>query len=78
MAKVMEEISPLPESEKYVKEDTIDVKETRDMTVETDRPSYTLYKKRFTGVIGLVVLNVVGGLNWPWFGSISTQGEFYL
>ncbi|KAF8518726.1 MFS general substrate transporter [Gautieria morchelliformis] len=34
---------------------------------------YTLNKWRFPGVLGLVILNLAGGLSWPWFGSISTQ-----
>jgi hypothetical protein len=34
---------------------------------------YTLNKWRFPGVLGLVILNIAGGLSWPWFGSISAQ-----
>lgn len=41
--------------------------------IEDTTPVYTLHKWRFPGVIGLVILNIVGGLNWPWFGSISAQ-----
>ena len=31
---------------------------------------YSLDRWRFAGVIGLVILNIAGGLNWPWFSSI--------
>ena len=34
---------------------------------------YTLDRWRFPGVLGLVLLNIVGGLIWPWFGAISAQ-----
>ncbi|KAJ3975765.1 major facilitator superfamily domain-containing protein [Lentinula raphanica] len=34
---------------------------------------YQLYKRRFVGLVGLVALNVVGGLSWPWFGPIAND-----
>lgn len=34
---------------------------------------YRLYKRRFVGVFGLVVLNVVAAMSWPWFGPISNE-----
>ncbi|KAJ7593895.1 MFS general substrate transporter [Mycena floridula] len=35
--------------------------------------SYRLYKRRFVGLTGLVLLNLVGGMSWPWFGPISNN-----
>ncbi|KAF8520370.1 MFS general substrate transporter [Hysterangium stoloniferum] len=67
----MEKSSSLPECGIRLNEN-IDGHGT-DVTTETDTQSYTLYKKRFSGVVGLVLLNLVAGLNWPWFGSIATQ-----
>ncbi|TDL20024.1 MFS general substrate transporter [Rickenella mellea] len=34
---------------------------------------YRLYKARFWGVTGIVILNIVGGMNWTYFGPISTE-----
>ncbi|KAJ3913441.1 major facilitator superfamily domain-containing protein [Lentinula edodes] len=34
---------------------------------------YRLYKRRFLGLFGMVVLNIVGGLSWPWFGPIANE-----
>ncbi|KAJ3877744.1 major facilitator superfamily domain-containing protein [Lentinula edodes] len=34
---------------------------------------YRLYKRRFLGLFGMVVLNIVGGLSWPWFGPIAND-----
>jgi hypothetical protein len=59
--------SPSPELEK---EERVKVR-VDDSSSST--PEYTLYKWRFPGVFGLVVLNIAAGLNWPWFGSISAQ-----
>ncbi|KAG8734568.1 hypothetical protein FRC12_018485 [Ceratobasidium sp. 428] len=33
--------------------------------------SYRLYKRRWTGLVGLCLLNIVAGLNWLWFSSIA-------
>ncbi|KAF7321286.1 MFS general substrate transporter [Mycena kentingensis (nom. inval.)] len=33
---------------------------------------YKLYRRRFIGITGLVILNIAGGLSWPWFGPIAT------
>ncbi|GJJ06279.1 hypothetical protein Clacol_000470 [Clathrus columnatus] len=38
-----------------------------------DSATYTLSKWRFPGLVGLILLNVVGGMSWTWFGSISAQ-----
>ncbi|KAF7428316.1 hypothetical protein PC9H_007537 [Pleurotus ostreatus] len=34
---------------------------------------YRLYKRRFAGLLGLVVLNIVAAMAWPWFGPISND-----
>ena len=38
-------------------------------------PKYRLYKRRFLGVLGIIVLNIIGGMNWPWFGPIANNGQ---
>ncbi|KAF8160671.1 major facilitator superfamily domain-containing protein [Crassisporium funariophilum] len=42
------------------------------------RDSYRLYRRRFTGLVALVFLNIVSAMSWPWFGPISnnTAAEF--
>ncbi|QRV79125.1 major facilitator superfamily transporter [Ceratobasidium sp. AG-Ba] len=39
---------------------------------------YRLYKRRWAGLAGLCLLNIVAGLNWLWFSSIAikTSNEF--
>ncbi|KAJ1304650.1 hypothetical protein OPQ81_005791 [Rhizoctonia solani] len=39
---------------------------------------YQLYKRRWLGLIGICLLNIVSGLNWLWFSSIAinTSQEF--
>lgn len=37
---------------------------------------YRLYKRRFAGAFGVVLLNIVGGMNWPWFGPIANNSTF--
>ena len=39
-------------------------------------PRYRLYKRRFAGVLGIIVLNIIGGMNWPWFGPIANNGKW--
>jgi hypothetical protein len=34
---------------------------------------YRLYKRRFAGLIGFVVLSAVTAMGWPWFGPISND-----
>lgn len=34
---------------------------------------FKLYKRRFSGVISIVILSVVAGMNLPWFGPISNK-----
>ncbi|KAJ6553575.1 major facilitator superfamily domain-containing protein [Mycena vulgaris] len=36
-------------------------------------PQYRLYKRRFLGLAGFIVLNIVSGWPRPWFGSIANQ-----
>lgn len=38
--------------------------------------SYKLYKMRFVGLVAIMVLNVAGGMNWPWFGPIANDSTF--
>uniref|UniRef100_A0A0W0F096 MFS general substrate transporter n=1 Tax=Moniliophthora roreri TaxID=221103 RepID=A0A0W0F096_MONRR len=43
---------------------------------EYDGPApaeYKLYKRRFPGLIGIILLNIVGGMSWPWFGPIAND-----
>lgn len=37
--------------------------------------TYRLYGGRFAGVVGIMGLNIVGGMNWPWFGPIANASE---
>lgn len=39
-------------------------------------PVYRLYKRRFAGVAGIMVLNAIGGMNWPWFGPIANDSAY--
>ncbi|KAG8813688.1 hypothetical protein FRC18_002346 [Serendipita sp. 400] len=34
---------------------------------------YQLYKRRWVGVVALVLLNIIKGCNWVWFGSIANS-----
>ncbi|KAF8348222.1 major facilitator superfamily domain-containing protein [Amanita rubescens] len=34
---------------------------------------YRLYKQRFVGLVALVLLNIVTGMSWPWFGPIANN-----
>ncbi|KAF9263409.1 MFS general substrate transporter [Marasmius fiardii PR-910] len=34
---------------------------------------YKVYKRRYVGVLGVILLNIVGGMSWPWFGPISNS-----
>ncbi|KAJ7183293.1 major facilitator superfamily domain-containing protein [Mycena filopes] len=38
-------------------------------------PQYRLYRQRFLGLAGFVVLNIVSGWPRPWFGSIANQAS---
>ncbi|KAJ6609864.1 major facilitator superfamily domain-containing protein [Mycena sp. CBHHK59/15] len=43
------------------------------VSVHSSTHEYRLYKRRFVGVVGMVVLNIVAGMTWPWFGPISNN-----
>ncbi|KAI9569600.1 MFS general substrate transporter [Boletus coccyginus] len=34
---------------------------------------YRLYKRRFSGLLGFVILGFITGMPWAWFGPIATQ-----
>ncbi|KAG1742808.1 major facilitator superfamily domain-containing protein [Suillus lakei] len=36
-------------------------------------PVYRLYRRRFTGLFGFILLALVTGMPWAWFGPISTD-----
>ncbi|KAH8828337.1 major facilitator superfamily domain-containing protein [Flagelloscypha sp. PMI_526] len=36
---------------------------------------YRLYKRRFVGLVGMVVLNLVGAMGWVWFGPIANNAS---
>ncbi|KAF8756923.1 MFS general substrate transporter [Rhizoctonia solani] len=40
--------------------------------------AYQLYKRRWLGLVGICLLNIISGLNWLWFSSIAinTSQEF--
>ncbi|KAJ7163873.1 MFS general substrate transporter, partial [Mycena crocata] len=38
-------------------------------------PRYRLYRQRFLGLAGFIVLNIVSGWPRPWFGSIAVQAS---
>jgi len=44
---------------------------------ELERPGhggqYRLYKRRFAGLVALMLLNVIAGMSLPWFGPISNN-----
>ncbi|KAJ7262229.1 major facilitator superfamily domain-containing protein [Mycena haematopus] len=40
------------------------------ISVHSNTSDYRLYKRRF---VGIVILNVVAGMTWPWFGPISNN-----
>ncbi|KAI6037951.1 major facilitator superfamily domain-containing protein [Pisolithus marmoratus] len=38
-----------------------------------DITEYRLYKQRFSGLLAFVILGIVTGMQWSWFGPISTN-----
>ncbi|KAF8207013.1 major facilitator superfamily domain-containing protein [Mycena galopus ATCC 62051] len=38
-------------------------------------PQYRLYRQRFLGLAGFIVLNIVSGWPRPWFGSLANQAS---
>ncbi|VDC06418.1 unnamed protein product [Peniophora sp. CBMAI 1063] len=43
--------------------------------VSTSGDSYKLYKRRWTGVAALFILEAVASMPWVWFGLIATQAQ---
>ncbi|KAJ7647381.1 major facilitator superfamily domain-containing protein [Roridomyces roridus] len=43
------------------------------LSAHSSTEEYRLYKRRFSGIVGLVVLAIVTGMPWPWFGPISND-----
>jgi len=52
--------------------DVSSVLTVREEDVEEAPAEYRLYRRRFAGLVGLMVLGVVTAMPWPWFGPIST------
>lgn len=66
--------------------------ETLNHDVLPSYPTYKLYKRRFSGILGLVslsncklvsyfipiqvVLNIVSAMPWPWFGPIANDSRY--
>ena len=40
-------------------------------------PAYRLYKARFRGIVGVVILTIVSGLSLDWFGPIANDSEYF-
>lgn len=38
-----------------------------------DIVEYRLYKRRFSGLLGFIILGIVTGMQWSWFGPIATN-----
>ncbi|KAJ7725873.1 major facilitator superfamily domain-containing protein [Mycena maculata] len=55
------------------KQDADNSSSTEVVSVHSDTQDYRLYKRRFIGIVGLVVLAIVSGMPWPWFGPISNN-----
>lgn len=39
----------------------------------SDPATYRLYRRRFVGLLGMILLNVGAAAGWPWFGPISNE-----
>ena len=39
-------------------------------------PQFRLYKRRHFGVLGIIALNIVAGMNLTWFGPISNKSVY--
>ncbi|KDQ57437.1 hypothetical protein JAAARDRAFT_35153 [Jaapia argillacea MUCL 33604] len=73
MEKLPDEGSPIP-----LTTPAFDVAENHSHDKDAKRfppppEAYRLYKRRFTGVLGIFILNAVGGMGWPYFGPISNE-----
>ncbi|KAF5380571.1 hypothetical protein D9615_004653 [Tricholomella constricta] len=58
---------------------SFEMKGVEELRIEDYNPAhsevvaYRLYKQRFLGLIGLVLLNIITAMSWPWFGPISNN-----
>lgn len=43
--------------------------------LEPNPTRYRLYKQRFSGLFGFVILGAVSAMGWPWFGPISNNSQ---
>ncbi|KAF9519223.1 hypothetical protein BS47DRAFT_1375143 [Hydnum rufescens UP504] len=43
-----------------------------------DPPSIDVYKRRWVGLVGLILLNISAGMGWLWFAPISVQASSQL
>ncbi|KAK7035498.1 hypothetical protein VNI00_011791 [Paramarasmius palmivorus] len=60
-------------SGKVDKEDVANLPPEESVREESYAGEYRLYKRRFVGLIGIIALNIVGGMSWPWFGPIAND-----
>ncbi|KIK67132.1 hypothetical protein GYMLUDRAFT_217102 [Collybiopsis luxurians FD-317 M1] len=66
-------IDPRPSSNEDSKQDELQLEPYSPTSVRVEEIHYRLYKRRFLGLLGMVVLNIVGGLCWPYFGPIANN-----
>ncbi|KAL4073952.1 major facilitator superfamily domain-containing protein [Scleroderma citrinum] len=45
-----------------------------------EQVQYRLYKRRFSGLLGMIILGIVTGMPWSWFGPIAnnTADDFHI
>ncbi|KAF9010646.1 major facilitator superfamily domain-containing protein [Cyathus striatus] len=43
------------------------------VNTDSNDEGYRLYRGRFVGLVGMVFLNIVSAMAWPWFGPISNN-----
>ncbi|KAE9411182.1 MFS general substrate transporter [Gymnopus androsaceus JB14] len=68
----LETVSKENASNEFKEESPIEAGMTSPPHVHNELP-YRLYKRRFLGLLGMVILNIVAGLSWPWFGPIANN-----
>lgn len=56
-----------------VKDDASDKAQVIHLESAGEPVTYRLYKRRFLGLVGLVLLNVIAAMPWPWYGPISNN-----
>ncbi|KAF9464950.1 major facilitator superfamily domain-containing protein [Collybia nuda] len=75
----MPEKSPITEQE--TKESFIELHQINTTFLDTaptlssdsNNVVYRLYKRRFVGLVGLFIMNIITAMSWPWFGPISNN-----